>query len=654
MRYLAQASLAALLLAGACKAPQDAVTAPDTTDTAASLVETGGDLPLAAAPSDRVALFGDLHVHTGQSFDAFISNVRATPEDAYRFAKGEKLRIDAGYEIQLTSPLDFLAVTDHGEYMGIMPSMATPGSALSQTAFAKTVFGPEAENPAQSFQNVGFTIVSGEEIEEIYDRDVIDSAWHRAIDAAERNYEPGKFTTFSGYEFTAMTQVMDSKIPAAANLHRNVIFRGAAPDRLFSTLDSTNPEDLWAWMDAQRIDGLDVMSIPHNSNASNGEMFAAETYEGGALTADYAVTRMRNEPVMEITQIKGTSEAHPSLSPNDEWSNFELYDTFIGSAAKSSPHIGDYARTALARGLGLADTEGFNPYKFGFIGSSDTHIGAGPFIEEKFWGKFPADGASPEARHSIPPDGAKTWDPTEAEASVPAGGVMKADMRRLLAASQYSASGLAGVWADENTREAIFDAIRRKETFGTSGPRLKARMFASFDFDETILSDPNLVATAYATGVPQGGELSGTGAAPSILAWAMRDPDSYPLQRLQVVKVWTDADGTAHEALYDAACSGGALPDPETHLCADNGASVDISDCSTNDGTGVGEIKALWTDPDFDPARRSAYYVRVLENPSCRWSTWDATRNGTPPNPDMPVLIQERAWTSPVWYNPQD
>jgi hypothetical protein len=652
MKYLAQASLAALLLASACKAPQETVTTPDTT-AEANPVETAADLPRAADPAGRVALFGDLHVHTGQSFDAFISNVRATPEDAYRFAKGEKLHIDAGYDIQLNSPLDFLAVTDHGEYMGIMPSMATPGSALSQTAFAKSVFGPEAENPAQSFQNVGITIVTGEEIEEIYDRDVIDSAWHRAIEAAERNYEPGKFTTFSGYEFTAMTQVADSKIPAAANLHRNVIFRGEAPDRLFSTLDSPNPEDLWDWMDAQREEGLDVMSIPHNSNASNGEMFAAETYEGGALTADYAVTRMRNEPVMEITQIKGTSEAHPSLSPNDEWANFELYDTFIGSAAKSSPHIGDYARTALARGLGLADTEGFNPYKFGFIGSSDTHIGAGPFIEEKFWGKFPADGASPEARHSIPPDGARTWDASEAEASIPADGVMVPNMRRLLAASQYSASGLAGVWADENTREAIFDAIRRKETFGTSGPRLKARMFASFDFDESILSDPDLVATAYATGVPQGGELSGKGAAPSILAWAMRDPDSYPLQRLQVVKVWTDADGTAHEALYDAACSGGALPDPETHRCADNGASVNISDCSTNDGTGVGEIKALWTDPDFDPARRSAYYVRVLENPSCRWSTWDAARNGTPPNPDMPVLIQERAWTSPVWYNPE-
>ena len=654
MKYLGQASLAVLLLAAGCTAQQDMATPSETTAaTPETLVEAAPEATMAPAPADRVALFGDLHVHTGQSFDAFISSVRATPDDAYRFAKGEKITTDGGYDVQLNGPLDFLAVTDHGEYMGIMPAMATPGTALSQTNFAKTVFGPDAENPAQSFQNVGLTIVSGDEIEEIYDRDVIDSAWQRAIDAAERHYEPGKFTTFAGYEFTAMTPVLESKIPAAANLHRNVIFRGEAPARLFSTLDSPNPEDLWDWMDAQRADGRDVMSIPHNSNASNGEMFASETYEGGELTADYAVTRMRNEPVIEITQIKGTSEAHPALSPNDEWANFELYETFIGSAAKSSPHIGDYARTALARGLGLADTKGFNPFKFGFIGSSDTHIGAGPFIEETFWGKFPVDGGDPANRHSIPPNGEKTWDADKARITIPADGVMVPNMRRLLAASQYSASGLAGVWADENTREAIFDAIRRKETFGTSGPRLKARMFASFDFEDGILSDPDLVASAYETGVPQGGNLTGSGAAPQILAWAMRDPDSYPLQRVQVVKVWTDADGTAHEAVYDAACSGGALPDPQTHRCPDNGASVDLTDCSTNDGTGAGEMKALWTDPDFDPARRSAYYVRVLENPSCRWSSWDAARNSTPPNPDMPSTIQERAWTSPVWYNPQ-
>ena len=248
--------------------------------------------------ADRTALFGDLPVHTGQSFDAFISSVRATPDDAYRYAKGEKIITDGGYEIQLDSPLDFLAVTDHG----------------------------------------------------------------------------GNFTASSGYEFTAMTEVMDSEVPAAANLHRNVIFRGDAPDRLFSTLDSPNPEDLWAWMDARRAEGLDVISIPHNSNASNGEMFASETYEGGQLTADYAITRMRNEPVIEISQVKGTSEVHPALSPNDEWANFEIYDTLVGSAAKSTPHLGGFARNALARGLGFEETESFNPYKFGFIGSSDTQI----------------------------------------------------------------------------------------------------------------------------------------------------------------------------------------------------------------------------------------------------------------------------------------
>lgn len=538
MRYLAQASVAALLLAAACKAPQETVSAPEAP---AAQPETVAETapPATPDPASRVALFGDLHVHTGQSFDAFISNVRATPEDAYRYARGEKISTDGGYDVQLDSPLDFLAVTDHGEYMGIMPVMATPGTPLSQTDIAKTIFGPDAENPAVSFQKIGFTIVSGEEIKEIYDRDVIDSAWHKAIEAAEKFNEPGKFTTFAGYEFTAMTPVEESEIPAAANLHRNVIFRGQAPDRLFSTLDSTNPEDLWAWMDEQRTEGRDVMSIPHNSNASNGEMFASETYEGGELTADYAATRMRNEPVMEITQIKGTSEAHPSLSPNDEWANFELYETFIGSAAKSSPHIGDYARTALARGLGLEDAKGFNPFKFGFIGSSDTHIAAGPYMEKHFTGKFPQDGSSAEARHSIPPGGEKTWDEAESAAGVDTPkGILKPSMRRLLAASHYSASGLAGVWADENTREAIFDAIRRKETFGTSGPRMRARMFASFDFDPSMLEDPDLIAKAYATGVPQGSDISGgDGKAPEILAWAMRDPNSYPLQRLQVIKV---------------------------------------------------------------------------------------------------------------------
>jgi hypothetical protein len=651
MRVSILAGASALALAAtACGAPDKTQSQASEPEPAPAAIATASSTSI--DPADRTALFGDLHVHTGQSFDAFISSVRATPDDAYRYAKGEKIITDGGYEIQLDSPLDFLAVTDHGEYLGIMPVMATPGTNLSRTNFAKSVFGPDATNPAQSFHNVGITIVTGEAVDEIYDRDVIDSAWMKNIETAERHNEPGKFTAFSGYEFTAMTEVMDSEVPAAANLHRNVIFRGDAPDRLFSTLDSPNPEDLWAWMDARRAEGLDVISIPHNSNASNGEMFASETYEGGQLTADYAITRMRNEPVIEISQVKGTSEVHPALSPNDEWANFEIYDTLVGSAAKSTPHLGGFARNALARGLGFEETESFNPYKFGFIGSSDTHIGAGSFDEKNFTGKFPQDGSNPEFRHSVPPAGADSWDGVVSLNSLPPGAV-KPSMRRKLSAGKYSASGLAGVWADENTRDAIFDAIRRKETFGTSGPRIKARMFAGYGFDQEMLADPDLVSAAYRTGVPQGGDLVGKQQAPSFLAWAIRDPASYPLQRLQVIKVWTDAQGKAHEAVYDAACSGNVEPDSDTHRCPDNGANVDISDCSTRPGSGVGELKTLWTDPNYDPTRRAAYYVRVLENPSCRWSTWDAVRNGSPPNPDMPVLVQERAWTSPIWVKPE-
>ena len=594
----------------------------------------------AAAPetaATRRAFFGDLHVHTANSFDAYIFNVRASPDDAYHFAKGEAIQHGAGYDIQLAGPpLDFLAVTDHGEYLGVVPAMNDPDQALSQTQTARDIFGGESEDPRVSFLQVGYTVVSGEEIEEIYDRELIDTVWADTIAAAERHNQPGTFTAFSGYEFTSMRLVNAQN---GANLHRNVIFRGDAPARLFTTLDSTNPEDLWAWMDTERADGRDVLAIPHNSNASNGQMFALATYEGGDLSADYATARMRNEPLVEITQLKGTSETHPSLAPNDEWAGFEQYDYFIGGSDELTPGKGDFVRSALGRGMELQDSAGYNPFKFGIIGSSDTHIGAATLREETHWGKFPHDGASPEARRSVPPGGAANWDAVEEEDGAP------------FASRQYSSSGLAGVWAEANTREDLFDAMRRKETFGTSGPRIRVRMFAGFGYDEAMLNDPDLLTKAYAGGVPIGGALSGTGEAPAFIAWAMRDPISAPLQRLQIIKVWTQ-DGAAQEMVYDAACSGGAAVDATTHRCPDNGASVSLADCSTVEGTGAGELKTLWRDPGFDASQRATYYVRVLENPTCRWSTWDAVRNGTPPNPDLPLTLQERAWTSPIWYQP--
>ncbi len=585
------------------------------------------------------AYFGDLHVHTRNSFDAYIFATRRTPDDAYRFAKGETIPHDAGYEIQLEGPpLDFLAVTDHGEYLGVIPFMDDPNHPLSKTLTAQAAFGDDAAASAETFRNIGISFVIGQPIEEIRDQAHMNQIWAQTINAAERHNEPGTFTTFAGYEFTAMT-IVSQEAGAAANLHRNVIFRDQAPDQIFSTLDSTNPEDLWTWMDGQRDTGIDSLAIPHNSNSSNGEMFALQTYDGAPLTETYALTRLRNEPIVEITQIKGTSETHPSFSPNDEWANFEQYDYFIGSSAKSTVNEGDYIRPALARGMALAEELGTNPFEFGFIGSSDTHIAAATLSEENHWGKFPTDGASPQMRSSVPPEGYTDW------ADVP-----NATDRRVLTGAKFSASGLVGVWAEANTRDDLFNGMRNRETFGTTGPRMKVRLFAG-SYDDSILEAADLLDQAYAGGVPMGGNLArAENAAPSLLAWAIQDPLSAPLQRLQVVKVWAE-DGEAREAVFDVACSDGSAPDPSTHRCADNGASVDVTTCATEPGAGAGELKALWQDPTYDASQMSAYYVRVLENPTCRWSTWDAVRAGTPPNPELPLTLQERAWSSPIWID---
>ena len=585
----------------------------------------------------RNAYFGDLHVHTKNSFDAYIFNVRRTPDDAYRFAKGETIPHDAGYEIQLEGPpLDFLAVTDHGEYMGVIPFMDDPNHPLSQTMTAQVAFGDDAAAAADTFASIGISFVTGQPIEEIRDQDYMNQIWAETLNAAERHNDPGVFTTFAGYEFTAMT-IVSQEEGSAANLHRNVIFRNEAPDQIFSTLDSRNPEDLWDWMTDQRSNGIDSLAIPHNSNGSNVEMFALSTYYGEPLTEAYALTRLKNEPLVEITQIKGTSETHPMFSPNDEWAGFEQYDYFIGSAAQATINEGDFVRPALARGLATAEEVGANPYEFGFIGSSDTHIAAATLSEENHWGKFPTDGAGPRQRSSVPPDGFNDWDDAP-----------EATNRRILTGAKFSASGLIGVWAEANTRDDLFDAMRRRETFGTSGPRMKVRLFAG-DYSAEILDSAEMLEQAYAGGVPMGGNLNwdGTGA-PSLLAWAIQDPLSAPLQRLQIVKVWAE-DGQARERVYDVACSDGSTPNAETRRCTDNGASVDIATCETTPGSGVGELKAIWTDPDFDSEQVSAYYVRVLENPTCRWSTWDAVRAGTPPNPKLPLTLQERAWSSPVW-----
>ena len=422
----------------------------------------------------------------------------------------------------------------------------------------------------------------------------------------------------------------------AINLHRNVVFRDRAPERLFSTLDSTNPEDLWRWMNDKRDEGFDVLSIPHNSNASNGQMFSMTTADGSLIDKAYAENRLKNEPIVEITQVKGTSETHPLLSPEDEFANHELYEILVGMATESEKVPGSFVRQALSRGIGIEKSIDANPYAFGFIGSSDTHVSAPSLSEEEHFGKFSHDNDLAN-RGSVPPDGKKSWDNVETEETELA----------FISSASYGASGLAGVWAESNTREDIFDAMKRKETFATSGPRIKARFFAG-NYENTILSSTKMLEEAYEQGTPMGGVYNSINGSPVFIAWAVMDPDGYPLQRIQIIKVWSD-EAKNREEIYDISCAGGAEPSPQTNRCPDNGATVNLTNCKTNDETGSSELKALWSDPNYEKGQNSAYYIRVLENPKCRWSTWDAVRNGTPPNPNMQATLQDRAWSSPIW-----
>lgn len=388
-------------------------------------------------------------------------------------------------------------------------------------------------------------------------------------------------------------------------------------------------------MDEQRENGIELLAIPHNANKSNGRMFETTTFDGEPLTAEYADFRMRNEPLVEVTQVKGTSETHPFLSPEDEWAGFEITYYRVASWLLSQPS-GSYVRDAYKKGLGMEAENGFNPYRFGLVGASDTHNSGFQFEEEHYIGKIGQFDGTPANRGSVP------ITPVSEEAPA-------AYARNYF--GRWSSAGLAAVWAEENTRESIYSAFRRKETFATSGPRIRVRLFAGYDLPED-LDSPDLLDAAYAGGVPMGGELAlSPEDVPSILAWAEADPRGALLARLQVVKVWLDGNDQK-EAVYDVACSDGLEVDPETNRCPENGAEVDLEDCSISEGVGAATLLTRWQDPDFQANQRAAYYLRALENPTCRWSTWDAIRAGVSPRPDLPRTLRERAWSSPIWFEP--
>jgi hypothetical protein len=622
--------LAVLALLASC-------TQPPSTDTAEPRPAVSG--PNAAeslSPNPlRNVYFGDLHLHTRNSFDAYVFNVRANPDDAYAYAKGQAIKHAMGFDLRLThGPLDFLAVTDHAEYLGVLQAIDTPGTQYSKVPFARDLFSSERAGILAAFARFADSLTSGKRLPELSDLSATQSAWQETIRSAERNNEPGSFTAFVGYEFTSL--------PEGRNLHRNVIFAGEqVPGMPYSALDSQNPEDLWRWMEQRRADGMEAVSIPHNSNGSNGTMFERTMWNGQPIDRAYAELRARNEPLVEITQSKGQSETMPLLSPNDEFAGFELMTSYIGASKQITRFEGGYVRDALRRGLEIEHQVEVNPYKMGIVGGSDSHNAAGPFEEDHYFSKVGVLDGSPDRRGAVPPAQYASWEDFYAAG------------KTVPVTSTWGSAGLTGIWAEQNTRESLFAALRRKETFGTTGPRIRVRLFAGYGLDGVNLATDDGVRKAYANAVPMGGDLvTKPGRVPNLAVIAMRDIHSAPLQRIQVVKGWIDASGTSFEKVFDVACSDGGKVDPATQRCPDNGARVDLSTCDISSDKGAGQLQSAWTDPEFDPTQHAFYYARVLENPTCRWSAWDAIRANVAPNPKLPTTIQERAYTSPIWFVP--
>ncbi len=602
---------------------------PATAPEAASGAVTQAAVPERPAPNpQRNVYFGAVHVHTGYSFDAFTNGTVSRPGDAYDWARGKPIQGNkAGLMLKIETPLDFYAVSDHAEMMGVFPRMTDPDSPLSKLPIAARVTSKDQNEAMQAFAELLRNLSEGKLDPALTDPAISRSVWSEIVKTADAHYEPGRFTTFPAFEWTSN--------PSKRNLHRVIVFRDSTkvPELAYSALDSDRPEELWRWMDGQRQAGATLLAIPHNANASDGLMFALRDSDGKPLDEAGIRTRSSNEPLYELTQIKGTSETHPELSPNDEFARFELWDyTLSADSERPTQRKGSYARPALLDGLGLAREGKGNPFQFGFIGDTDTHNAAASNEEDNYSGKFAIE---TDPRHRM--DGFP--------------GQPAAQVQQV---REFSSGGLAGVWAEENTREAIYDAMLRKETFGTSGPHIRVRFFGGWDFTAADGQGPDRVAAGYARGVPMGGRLGAApnGGRPSFLVWALKDPRSGNLDRIQVVKGWVDGAGGQHEAIYDVAWSDDRKPDPETGKLPPVGNSVDVAKATYANTIGDAELTAVWSDADFDPAQHAFYYVRVLEIPTPRWSTRDAAALGIEIPGGLPATIQERAWSSPIWYAP--
>ena len=587
--------------------------------------------------------WGDTHLHTGMSMDAGAFGARLGPEDAYRFARGEELTSSTGLKVKLSRPLDFLVVADHSDNMGFFPRLFEGDPAMLADPTGKRWYDMIQAGGQEGVKVAVEVIVAFSQntfppaLASLPGSLAYRAAWEETIDAAEKYNDPGRFTAFIGYEWTSNT--------GGNNLHRVLIYRdnGDKAERMepyttLKPLGSDNPRDLWKWMQAyEEKTGGRLLAIAHNGNLSNGIMFPVmDSFTGRPLDRAYAETRANREPLYEATQIKGDGEAHPFLSPNDEFADYETWDQGnldLSVLKKNEMLQYEYARTALQIGLQLEEELGINPYKFGMIGSTDSHTGLATAEEENFFGKH--SGAEP---------GPKRWEHPMAQV-----GDKKYEGWSMVS------SGYAAVWAKENTRKAIFDAMMRKETYATTGPRILVRFFGGWDFTAADAQNRLPAAVGYTKGVPMGGDLPGkpAGKPPTFLVAALKDPLSGNLDRIQIVKGWVDARGVRHEKVYDVAWgdadkrkpgSDGKLPPV--------GNTVDVPNATWTNTIGTPELISVWKDPDFDPKLRAVYYARVIEIPTPRWTAYEAMRYGVKMLKEVPMITQERAYTSPIWYTP--
>jgi hypothetical protein len=580
----------------------------------------------AAVPENPLkdAYFGETHVHTSYSLDAYIGGARITPDEAYRFAKGQEVTVN-GQKHNIGRPLDFVAVSDHAEFIGEMYSAQVKGA-------------PGSGNPAyEELRN----LVTIEDQRKWFLKYVQEnmrganpshppfyagpettrSAWNDVIvKAARDHYQPGRFTTLAGFEWTAA--------PQAGNMHRNVIFRDLdrLPEVPLSALDTDNEEKLWAWMAEQEKKGAKLLAIPHNSNGSKGLMFEPVDNAGKPLTAEYARMRSHYEPLIEMMQIKGNSEVIPKFWPADEFANFENAEslqTFSGRTYRKD----NFVRWAVIKGLDYQSKLGANPFQYGFTGGTDNHNGLPSDVAENdYIGSHGGADKTVERRRSGEIDG---W----------------------LKGPDANPGSIAGVWAAKNTRGAIWDAMSARESFVTSGPRIKPRIFCGAELPPRPADARTLVEQGYRSGVPMGGVMSASSVVPTCTVYASKDPNGANLDRIQIVKGWVDATGEPRDKVFDVVWSGSRKSGANGKLPA-VGNTVDLKKATYTNDIGAAELMGAWTDPEFDPKRPALYYVRVLEIPTPRWTTYDAVRNKLPLLADVPATIQERAWTSPIWYTP--